>query len=202
MPNILEKCPNLWDHSIGPQVSSHWVIYTVVAYINKQGGTHSQNKVYQFRVLHFSLNTATQVFTCLRHRVAAYLHHQGIWVIPYLDDWLIHQPDRQVSLHHRSQLLNILNMVGLRLNEAKSELEPVQDIQFLGFHYSWIRGELPSQYPKLGRYDTRMPNILEKCPNLWDHSIGPQVSSHWVIYTVVAYINKQGGSHSHLLLRL
>ena len=51
-------------------------------------------------------------------------------------------------------------MVGLRLNEAKSELEPVQDIQFLGPHYSWIRGELPSHYPKLGRYDTRMPNIL------------------------------------------
>ena len=26
-----------------------------------------ENKVYQFRVLHFSLNTAPQVFTCLRH---------------------------------------------------------------------------------------------------------------------------------------
>ena len=31
-----------------------------------------ENKVYQFRVLHFSLNTAPQVFTCLRQRVAAY----------------------------------------------------------------------------------------------------------------------------------
>ena len=78
-------------------------------------------------------NTSTQQeFTCLRHRVAAYLHHQGISVIPYLDDWLIHHPDRQVLLRHQSQLPNILNMVGLRLNEAKSELEPVQDIQFLG----------------------------------------------------------------------
>ena len=71
-------------------------------------------------------------FTCLRHRVAAYLHHQGISVIPYLDDWLIHHPDRQLLLRHQSQLPNILHMVGLRLNEAKSELEPVQDIQFLG----------------------------------------------------------------------
>ena len=91
-----------------------------------------ENKVYQFRVLHFSLNTAPQVFTCLRHRVAAYLHHQGISVIPYLDDWLIHHPDRQVLFRHLSQLPNILNMVGLRLNEAKSEQEPVQDIQILG----------------------------------------------------------------------
>ena len=116
-----------------------------------------ENKVYQFRVLHFSLNTAPQVFTCLRHRVVAYLHHQGIAVIPYLDDWLIHHPDCQVLLRHQSQLLNILNMVGLRLNEAKSELEPVQELPllFLGFHYSWIRGELPSQYPKLGQISSQ-----------------------------------------------
>ena len=86
---------------------------------------HPHSRKYQFQVLHFSLNTAPQVFTCLRHRVAAYLHHQGISVIPYLDDWLIHHPDCQVLLRHQSQLLNILNMVGLRLNEAKSELEPV-----------------------------------------------------------------------------
>ena len=72
------------------------------------------------------------VLTCLGHTVAAYLHHQEISVIPYRNDWLINHPHRQVLLHHQSQLLNILNMVGLRLNEAKSELEPVQDIQFLG----------------------------------------------------------------------
>ena len=91
-----------------------------------------RNKVYQFRVLHVSLNTAPRVLTCLGHTVAAYLHRQGISVIPYLDDWLVHYPDCQVLLRHQSQLLNILNMVILRLNEAKSELEPVQDIQFLG----------------------------------------------------------------------
>ena len=93
-----------------------------------------ENKLYQFRVLHFSLNTAHHVglLTCLGHTVAAYLHCQGISVIPYHNDWLINHPDRQVLLRHQSQLLNILNMVGLRLNEVKSELEPVQDIQFLG----------------------------------------------------------------------
>ena len=35
---------------------------------------------------YFGLNTAPQVFTRLGHRVAAYLHRQGISVIPYLDD--------------------------------------------------------------------------------------------------------------------
>ena len=82
---------------------------------------------------------------CLGHTVAAYLHHQGILVIPYLDDWLIHHPDRQALLRHQSQFLNMLNMVGLRLNEAKSKLEPVQDIQFLGLqlHLDQGRASLP-----------------------------------------------------------
>ena len=89
------------------------------------------NKVYQFRVLPFGLNTAPQVFTRLGHTVAAYLHCQGISVIPYLDDWLMHQT-AQCYFATSLSYINILNMVGLRLNEAKSELEPVQDIQFLG----------------------------------------------------------------------
>ena len=59
------------------------------------------NKVYQFRVLPFGLNTAPQVFTRLGHTVTGYLHRLGISVVLYLDDWLIHHPDRQVLLHIR-----------------------------------------------------------------------------------------------------
>ena len=92
-----------------------------------------ENKVYQIQVLPFSLNTAPQLFTRLGHTVAACLHRQGISVIPYLDHWLLHHPDRQVLLRHQSQLINTLNMVGLKLNEAKFELELVQGMQFLGF---------------------------------------------------------------------
>ena len=57
-----------------------------------------EDKVYQFRVLPFGLNTAPQVFTRLGHTVTGYLHCLGISVIPYLDNWLIHHPDRQVLL--------------------------------------------------------------------------------------------------------
>ena len=41
-----------------------------------------ENKVYQFQVLPFGLNTAPQVFTQLGHTVTGYLHRQGISVIP------------------------------------------------------------------------------------------------------------------------
>ena len=59
-----------------------------------------ENRVYQFQVLPFGLNTAPQVFTRLGHTVTAYLHCQGVLVIPYLDDWLVHHPDRQILLRH------------------------------------------------------------------------------------------------------
>ena len=86
-----------------------------------------ENKVYQVRVLPFSLNTAPQVFTrfdCL--------HRLGISVVTYLDDWLVHHPDHQVLLQHQVQLLKMLDLVGFILNRKKSELDLVQDIQFLG----------------------------------------------------------------------
>ena len=57
-----------------------------------------------------------------------------------MDNWLIHHPDRQVLLRQQSQLLHILDMVGPSLNKAKSELEPVQNIQFLGLRLRLDQG--------------------------------------------------------------
>ena len=90
-----------------------------------------ENRVYQFQVLPFGLNTAPQVFTRLGHTVSANLHRQGVLVIPYLDDWLVHHPDRQVLLLHQAQLLNTLDLVDFILNRKKSELDLTQDLQFL-----------------------------------------------------------------------
>ena len=93
-----------------------------------------ENRVYQFQVLHFGLNTAPQVFTRLGHTVTAYLHRQGVSVIPYLDDWLVHHPDRQILLRHQALLMHTLDLVGFILNRKKSELDLTQGLQFLGIH--------------------------------------------------------------------
>ena len=88
--------------------------------------------MYQFWVLPFGLNTVPQIFTRLGHTVTGYLYHLGISVIPYLDDWLTHHPDRQVLLRHQAQLISTLDLVGFILNRKKSELDLTQDLQFLG----------------------------------------------------------------------
>ena len=97
-----------------------------------------ENKLYQFRVLPFGRNTAPQVFTPLGHTVTG---HQGISVIPYLDDWLIHHPDRQVLLRHQAQLISTLDLVGFILNRKKSELDLTQDLQFLRIRLRLDLGE-------------------------------------------------------------
>ena len=73
--------------------------------------------------------------------MTGYLHRQGISVIPYLDDWLIHHPDRQVLLRHQAQLINTLDLVGFILNRKKSELDLTQDLQFLGIRLRLDLGE-------------------------------------------------------------
>ena len=75
------------------------------------------------------------------HTATGYLHSQGISVIPYLGDWLIHHPDRKVLLRHQAQLINTLDLVGFVLNRKKSKLDLIRDIQFLGIHLRLDLGE-------------------------------------------------------------
>ena len=80
--------------------------------------------------------------------MTGYLHRLGISVIPYLDDWLIHHPDHQVLLRHQAQLINTLDLVSFILNRKKSELDLVQDLQFLGIRLRLDLGEasLPESF--------------------------------------------------------
>ena len=128
-----------------------------------------KNKVYQFQVLPFGLNTAPQVFTGLGHTVTGYLHRQGISVIPYmyLDDWLIHHPDRKVLLRHQAPLMNMLDLVGFVLNRKKSELDLTQDLQFLGIRLRLDVGEASLPESKAWEICTRTPSILPPCTILY-----------------------------------
>ena len=126
-----------------------------------------ENKVYQFRVLPFGLNTAPQVFTRLGHMVTAYLHRQGVSVIPYLDDWLVHHPDRQILLRHQALLLDTLDLVGFILNRKKSELDLTQDLQFLGIHLRLDLGRALLPESKAGEIVACAPSILPQGTRLF-----------------------------------
>ena len=92
-------------------------------------------------ILGTSLRSEHSPSDLLGHTVTGYLHRLGISVIPYLKDWLVHHPDRQVLLRHQAQLLETLDLVGFILNRKKSVLDLVQDIQFLGILLGLDLGE-------------------------------------------------------------
>ena len=91
------------------------------------------NKVFQFRVLPFCLNTAPQVMTHLGHT---------IWLPPLSGDFGYSIPRRLVSSPFKPSSSTLPSVsaaeysraVGYCSDKKKSELYQVQDIQFLGVH--------------------------------------------------------------------
>ena len=102
-------------------------------------------------MLPFGLNTAPQVFARLGHTVTGYLHRQGISVIPYLDDWLIHHPDRQVLLPtsgsaHKHAGPSRLYPKQKEIQAGPDSGSPVSQNPFT----SGLRGSFPSRVQSLG----------------------------------------------------
>ena len=101
---------------------------------------HFQNQSYQFRALPFGLSTAPMEFTCVVKEVKLMAQSQGIRIHQYLDDWLIRAPTRE-SCHQGTQsLLALCQELGWIVNIQKSELEPQQVFDFVGYQYDLLNG--------------------------------------------------------------
>ena len=94
---------------------------------------------YQFRVLCFGLTTAPHVFTRLMAPISAILHHYGVRMLRYLDDWLILAESRTTGLRARDRLLLVCEELGLQVNFRKSSLIPSQDMTYLGMQIQSVR---------------------------------------------------------------
>ena len=101
---------------------------------------HFQNQSYQFRALPFGLSTAPMEFTGVVKEVKLMAQSQGIRIYQYLDDWLIRAPTKE-SCHQGTQsLLALCQELGWMVNMQKSELEPQQVFDFVGYQYDLLNG--------------------------------------------------------------
>ena len=126
---------------------------------------HFQNQSYQFRALPFGLSTAPMEFTCVVKEVKLMAQSRGIRIHQYLDDWLIRAPTKE-SCHQGTQsLLNLCQELGWIVNLQKSELEPKQIFEFVGYKYDLSQGlVLPTQ----NRWESirqKLESILSKLPS-------------------------------------
>ena len=81
----------------------------------------------------FGLYSAPRDFTKLLKPVLAWLHHQGVRVVMYLDDMLIMSQLKDELERQLSQTTSLLERLDFVINRKKSFLQPIQSIRLLGF---------------------------------------------------------------------
>ena len=127
---------------------------------------HVQGWTYQFKALPFGLSTAPMEFTVLAKEVKLMAIHKGIRIHQYLDDWLVRARSHQTCLHHTQILVKMCQDLGWLVNLEKSELEPKQVFNFVGYQFDLRSGRVrptPDRWQSLqGKIQTLL--ILAACP--------------------------------------
>ena len=103
---------------------------------------HVQGQTYQFKALPFGLLTAPLEFTVVVKEVKLMAIHKGIRIHQYLDDWLVRAGSYQVCLQHTQELVQICQRLGWIVNLEKSELEPKQIFNFVGYQFDLKAGRV------------------------------------------------------------
>ena len=106
---------------------------------------------YQFTCLPFGLSTAPRTFTRVVKVVAESLRRRGHRIFVYLDDWLLVAPSRPQLLLTIATTRELIQRLGLIENTKKSQLTPVQQIEFLGARLDFQQGRV---FPTLERVNT------------------------------------------------
>ena len=96
---------------------------------------HVQGQTYQFKALPFGLSTAPLEFTVVVKEVKLMAIRKGITIHQYLDDWLMRAGSYQVCLRHTQELVQVCRRLGWIVNLEKSELEPKQIFNFVGYQF-------------------------------------------------------------------
>ena len=127
---------------------------------------HIQGRNYQFKALPFGLSTAPMEFTVVAKEVKLMATHKGIRIHQYLDDWLVRARSPQTCIQHTKILVKMCQDLGWLVNLEKSELEPKQVFNFVGYQFDLRSGRVrptPDRWQNLqGKIQTLL--LLPACP--------------------------------------
>ncbi|XP_071847532.1 uncharacterized protein [Apostichopus japonicus] len=172
-----------------------------------------KGKTYKFVALPFGLSTSPRVFTRIAGTVVADLRRSGVTLYAYLDDWLVTGRSHQEALFNLGRTTERLEQLGWVINREKSHLIPTQTIQFLGaildFHTGWgwgaclddltISGEWEPTWRQAHINALELEALSRALHHFECHLLGHAVTAFCDNTTVVAYVNRQGGTKSRSL---
>ena len=127
---------------------------------------HVQGQTYQFKALPFGLSTAPSEFTVVAKEVKLMATFEGIRIHQYLDDWLVRAGSHQVCLRHTQHLVKICQDLGWLVNLDKSELEPKQIFDFVGYQFDLKVGRVRPTPDRWHSLQEKIVKILDQptCP--------------------------------------
>ena len=91
-----------------------------------------RGQAYQFKAMPFGLTSAPRVFTKVLHPLLAFLRIQGVRIHVYLDDVLVVGDTRDEVVQSLRLTMSIFLRAGFILNLKKSDLDPTQDLVYIG----------------------------------------------------------------------
>ena len=104
------------------------------------------NQTFQFTALPFGLATAPLKFTKVVKEVKVMAQARGIQIHQYLDDWLLRAQCQETCLQDTQTLSALCRKLGWVVNMKKSELDPQQIFNFVGYRFDLVSGRvLPTQ---------------------------------------------------------
>ena len=118
---------------------------------------HVQGRSYQFKALPFGLSTAPMEFTPLQGNIMV---HQ------YLDDWLLRARSHHTCLQHTQTLVALCQELGWLVNKEKSELDPKQVFNFVGYQFDLREGKFRPTPERWQALTDKIQSILSSpvCP--------------------------------------
>ena len=103
---------------------------------------HIQGRSYQFKALPCGLSTAPMEFTVVAKEVKLMALQRGIRIHQYLDDWLVRATSPQTCLQHTQTLVALCQELGWLVSKEKSELDPKQVFNFVGYQFDLKEGKV------------------------------------------------------------
>ena len=114
---------------------------------------------YQFTCLPFGLSCAPWTFTKVMKPLMTLLRSWGIRIIIYIDDMLTLANSREEATQHL-EVLVLLESLGFIINQEKSLLSPVQEIEFLGLIVDSLGTQLQLPGEKLRQIRKEATHLL------------------------------------------
>ena len=152
--------PNMWATSIDlvDTYSSLNVFPLHRAYLCFQW----RDQLYSFKCLPQGFSSAPQLFTKIEQPLAALLHTKMVNIVIYIDDTLLVHTDKCMLVKDIHMAINMFETCGFSVKFCKSQLTPVQVIEFLGFMINTVKFEISLTKKKRHDIMQLISHVLEQ----------------------------------------